>query len=154
MKNKLAIIVAACASILAFSTLSLAQQQKCSEPGSIKRIIKARAGNFETVTFEVVPPSPDFKITNAHRPFENYGGDPVHIKGKYFKEVRFTGVNWTCKISENFSAATTTVTGVAQTEQFEGYVTYIVGYRTKSKYIGQSSTTSGGIRRIVLKFKR
>ena len=146
--------MAALAALFVFSTLTFAQQQKCTEPGSIKRISKARSGKFETVTFEVFTPSPTLKVTNAHRPFENYNGDPVHIRGNYFKEVRFTGVNWTCKIVQNFHAATSTVMGIANTEQFEGYVTYIIGYKTKSKYVGQSSSTSGGVKRIVFKFKR
>ena len=68
--------------------------------------------------------------------------------------MRFTGVNWTCIIGENFSAATTTVMGIKSIEQFEGYVTYVIGYKTKSKYVGQSSSTSGGVKKIVFKFKR
>ncbi len=146
--------MAAFASMFALSAFTFAQQQKCTEEGSILRVIKARSGNFETITFEVFTPGPDFKVTTAHRPFENYNGDPVHIRGNYFKEVRFTGVNWTCEIVQNFHAATSTVMGIANTEQFEGYVTYIIGYKTKWKYLGQSSSTSGGVKRIVFKFKK
>ena len=153
MKNKLVVILAACAAIFAFSTITFAQG-KCKEPGSIKSVIKARSGKFETVTFEVVTPGPDYKETNVKPPFEDYGGEHVNIAGKYFKEVRFTGVNWTCKIVENFSVATSTVKGIKSTEQFEGYVTYIVGYTNKSKYVGKSSSTSGHLQKIVLKFKR
>ncbi len=153
MKNKLLILSSVCVMVLGLSTISLAQ--KCTEDGAIRRVTKARTGNFETVTFEVNSTGPNYQISTAHPPFKYSEGDRLlHIRGKSFKEIQFKSVFWTCKIAENFSAHTAQIIDVKQTDQFEGYVSYVIGYRTKSKYVGVSKSTDGGKTKVVIKFKR
>ena len=153
MKNKLLILSSVCVVVLGFSTNLLAQ--KCTDDGAIRRVTKARTGNFETVTFEVNSATPDYTVETSHPPFTLGESDKtIHIRGKYFKSVHFKSVFWTCKIAESLSAHTTQIMDVRNTEQFEGYVSYAIGYRTKSKYVGVSKTTTGNKTKVVVKFKR
>ena len=155
MKNKFYILAAVFAAIFAFSTLTFAQMQHCTEDGSIKRVTKSVSGNFELVTFEVLTSDPAYTVTTAKPPFSEYGSEkPLHINGPFYKSIVFTGINWTCKISENLSAATTTIKAVKNVEQFEGQVEYIIGYKTKNKFVSSYKTGTGSSRKVVLKFKR
>lgn len=155
MKNKLLILTSA-AAILLVSSLAATAQDRCKEPGSIRSVTKARAGNYETVTFEIVGNKlPDsIEVENAKAPITNYGGDNLHMKGPYFKQVNIHMVDWMCNIRENVGARTSTITGVKQTEQFEGYVGYAIGYTKKAKYVGFTKTTGPKISKVVVKFRR
>ena len=156
MKNKFFILAAVFAAIFALSTASSAQKlQNCSEDGSIKRVTKSVSGNFELVTFEVLSADPAYKVTNSRPPYSMYGSEkPLYIKGPFYKSIVFTGVNWTCKIRENLSASTKTITAVKSVEQFEGQVEYIIGYKTKGKFVSSYKTGTGSSRKVVLKFKK
>ncbi|MBV9215302.1 MAG: hypothetical protein JO053_03925 [Acidobacteria bacterium] len=137
-------------------SLAAAAQAPCTEKGSIRSVTKARSGNFETVTFlfngNKLPDKID--VSDETPPITNYGGDNLHMKGKAFKGVHMSLVSWTCKIRENFSAATTTIRDIKNTEQFEGYVSYVIGYARKSKYVGKTTSTAGKNAKIVIKFRR
>lgn len=118
------------------------------------RVTKSRSGNFELVTFELKANDPNYEVTNAKPPFQMYGSERIlRIKGKAFKSIVFRDVAWQCKIRENFSAATSTVMGIKNVEQFEGQVEYVIGYSAKAKFV--SSYVYGiGSSKVVLKFKR
>ncbi len=152
MKNKFFISLAACVVIFIVSGFTLAQN--CTEPGSIMRVTKSRSGNFELVTFELKANDPNYEVKNAKPPFQQYGSERIlRIKGKVFKSIVFRDVAWQCKIRENFSAATSTVMGIKNVEQFEGQVEYVIGYSAKAKFV--SSYAYGiGSTKVVLKFKR
>jgi len=154
MKKHLLILLTAAFTLFALSIAASAQSPCRNDPGSIRSVTKARSGNFETVTFEIYDGNPDVTVSNAKPPFEGYGGKHLRIPGKAWKEVLLRGIFWTCKIKENFAAATRTITGIKQTEQFEGQVSYVIGYTAKPKYVGQTNTVSGKTRRITLKFRR
>jgi hypothetical protein len=156
MKNKLIVLAAVTLGILGFSTVASAQLKSCSETGSIRSVTKARSGNFETVTFEIVGNIlPEVvEVEDAQPPITNYGGDNLHMKGPKFKVVNLRMVPWGCRIRENLNARTSTITGVKQTEQFEGYVSYAIGYRKTSKYVGFTKTNGGKVSKVVVKFKR
>jgi hypothetical protein len=154
MKKKFLLTLAVCAVIFAFSSVATAQLKNCTEPGSIMSVKKSRVGKFEYVTFELKANDPNYEVSNAKPPFTDYSGDTVlRIKGRAFKSIQFRGVSAECKIRENFSAATTTVQGIKNTEQFEGYVTYVIGYSAKAKYVGDS-VSGVGSSKVTLKFKR
>lgn len=154
MKNKFFIVLSVSFVIFVFSGIAMAQLPYCSEPGSIMRVTKSRSGKFELVTFEIKANDPNYSVTNAKPPFQQYGSEKIlRIKGKVFKSIVFREVNWTCKIRENFSAATTTVMAVKSIEQFEGQVEYIIGYSNRSKYVGVSASGVGSTK-VVLKFRR
>ncbi len=155
MKNRLIGLAAVFAAVLIFSSIATAQLQKCTEDGSIKRVTKSTSGKYETVTFEVLSASPDFKVSNATPPFSEYGSEKrLRIKGKYFKSIVLRGINWTCKIGESFSAKTSNIAAVKSVEQFEGQVEYIIGFSKKGSYVGQTvnKTKNGSL--VVLKFKK
>lgn len=128
----------------------------CGAPGSIKRITNTQAGNYEYVIFDYVrPPTATFSVTTVTPPFIADGsGDNITISGNKFKQIRFTGVFWTCKIKEVFFLPKTAIKGIKSTGQFEGVVTYVVGYRNASTYIGTSSLSIGPMQRVTMKFKR
>lgn len=155
LKKKLIILSSMCACMLALATLSLAQE-RCTEDGSIRSVTKARSGNYETVTFEFngkgLPQN--INVTNEKPPIEDYGGENLHMKGKYFKGIHMNMVMWTCTIRENFGAKTTTIKDVKNSEQFEGYVTYVIGYTSKSKYVGKTEIIGAKRSKIIIKFKR
>lgn len=153
MKTKLFMIAAAFAAMLLLA--GLVSAQKCTEPGSIKRVTKTRSGNFEYVTFEVLSADPDYKVSNAKPPFSEYGSEKrLRITGPYYKSVVIKGIFWTCKIGENFSARTSAITAVKSVEQFEGQAEYIIGYKAKSKFVSSYATGTGDRRNVTLKFKR
>lgn len=154
MTTKLSRLLLILGIFAAFASVSLGQ--RCTEDGSIRSVTKARVGNFETVTFLINADSADYEVTNAKRPFYEYGEEekPLRISGKYFKTINFKSVFWTCKISESLRAATTTIMDVKNIEQFEGYVVYAIGYRTKLKYVSTTETKVGRRLKVVMKFKR
>jgi hypothetical protein len=154
MKNKFFVVLAVSFVIFVLSGIATAQLPNCSEPGSIMRVTKSRSGKFELVTFELKANDPNYEVKDAKPPFYDYSGDnKLRIKGKAFKSIIFRDVAWQCKIRENFSAATSTVMGIKNVEQFEGQVEYVIGYSNKSKFV--SSYVYGvGSSKVVLKFKR
>jgi hypothetical protein len=156
MKKKLSIITILCCTVLLLSSPASAQSKICSQLGSIRSVTKARIGNFETVTFEIVGHRlPQIvEIRNEKPPITNYEGENLHLRGPYFKSVNLRMVPWDCNIRENFRDRTTTITGVAQEEQFEGYVGYAIGYTARSKYVGKTTVTGPKTSKVIIKFKR
>lgn len=153
MKIKLLSFTTCIAAMLLFA--GLASAQKCTENGSIKRVSKASAGKYETVTFEVLSKSPNFEVTTARPPFSEYGSEKtLRIRGTYYKSVVFRDINWTCKITESLSAKTSNIKAVKNIEQFEGQAEYIIGYAKKGSYVGQTSKRTKRGKYIILKFKK
>ena len=153
MKKHLRISVFVAFVLFALSAATFAQGP-CKDPGSIRSVTKARTGSFETVTFLVNDGEPDVTVSDAKPPFEDYGGKHLRIPGKAWKEVLLRGIFWTCTIKHSFGASTRTITGIKQTEQFEGQASYVIGYSSKKKYVGMTNTVSGKTRKIVIKFRR
>jgi hypothetical protein len=156
VKKNLFILFSACAVLVVSTVFASAQLKRCTEPGSIRSVTTARSGNFETVTFEFNGNSlpQNIEVTNEKPPIENYTGDNLHMRGKAFKGIHMHMVNWMCNIAENFKAKTSTIKDVKNSEQFEGYVTYVIGYTPKSKYVGKTEITGPKRSRIIIKFKR
>ena len=154
MKIILTIIaaLAGSSSVLAQSAFS----PPCGAPGSIKRVTNTHIGNYEYVVFDVVrPPNPHYSVTTVIPPFTADGsGDPVPVTGNKFKQIRFTGVMWMCGINHVFSLPQTAIKDIKSTGQWEGVVTYVVGYRTVSTYVGYYHYDVGSIRKVVIKFRR
>ena len=155
MKNKIITLISVCMGILCLSFAAIAQNP-CSEKGSVRSVTKARSGNFETVTFEIVGDTlPEtVEVKNAKPPIRNYPGVNLHLRGPYFKIVNLRMVPWTCNIRESLGAKTSTITGVKQTEQFEGYISYAIGYSKRSNYLGVTKTTGTETSKIVITFRR
>ncbi len=147
--------MAAIAAVMTFANISPSQSHRCHEDGVIRSVTKARSGNFETVTFDVLIKKPDYTVSDAKPPFQEYGSEKrLRITGPHYKSIVFRGINWECTIGERFAAKTSNIKAVKSIEQFEGQVEYIVGYAKRSSYIGVTSTRIPRGRRIVLKFKK
>ena len=128
----------------------------CTAPGSIKRVQNTHIGNYEYVVFDVRrPPNPTYTVITVTASFtEDEGADPGTINGPQFRQIRFTGVNWTCSIAKNFSVPDVAIKGIKKTGQFEGVVTFVVGFRTGSTYLGTYYYDVGSIRKVVMRFRR
>jgi hypothetical protein len=155
MKIILTIIIAA----LASSSSVLAQSAfatPCGAAGSIKKITNTHIGNYEYVVFDVRrPPNPTYSVTTVMPPFtHDASGDPVPVAGNRFKQIRFTHVMWMCGINHVFYLPQTAIKDIKSTGQWEGVVTYVVGYRTASTYLGTYHYDVGTIRKVVMQFRR
>ena len=154
MQKNLLLLLSVCATMFLFSAIAIAAP--CTEAGSMRRVYKQAAGNYEYVVFELIRPAkPEFEVRTEHQPFYEDGpGDPVEVKGRFFKEVDFRGVVWTCDISESLSLRTSAIVDVKKSGQFEGYITYVVGYAKRGQYVSSYARNVGKYRRYYLKFKR
>lgn len=156
MKSKLIISAAILATLLIFA--GAAFPANCSASGSIIQVKKFRLGAFEYVDFIVQrPPKSNFSwaVTSPAGPTftEDPSGNTITIVGPKYKQIEFRNVEWMCTIPY-VSLPTTRIKAVKKIGQFEGIVTYVVGYMGPiSKYV---STTASNIsftrRRIRMKF--
>ena len=82
--------------------------------------------------------------------------NPISITGPKYKQIRFTGITWTCQITENFSLPKTTIKDIKRIEQYEGIVVYVVGYKkTATKYyVSTTSSNVGAYRQVKMKFRK
>jgi len=137
---------------------SLAAAQPCADPGSILSVKNSSAGSYEYVTFKLKRPLNSgygYSVLTVTGPFtEEPSGNPATITGPKYKRIRFKGITWMCEIAENFSLPKTAIKAIKKLEQHEGIVVYVVGYRNASTYISTSSTNSGSIRRVIMKFRK
>src|ERR1041385_1280174 len=128
----------------------------CTEPGSMRRVVKTNSGKFEYVIFEFnKPANPQLSLMTERPPFEQDGsGDPVSVKGNFFKVATFNGVVWTCDIREDLSARTTAIRDVKSIGQFEGTVSYAVGYGKRNQFVSGYWNNAGRYRRYYVKFRK
>ena len=154
MKKGLQLLLSVCAALFLFSVAASAAP--CAEAGSMRRVYKQAAGNYEYVVFELIKPAkPEFEVRSERPPFYEDGpGDVVKVKGKFFKEIDFRGVVWTCDIRESLSLHTSAIVDVKKSGQFEGYITYVIGYSKRGQYVASYVRNEGKYRRYYIKFKK
>lgn len=154
MKNKFNLIVAALGVLLILASVNFSAP--CTAAGSIKKVKNTSIGSYEYVVFDyVLPPNPTYTVTTVSPPFtEDPSGNPVVVSGAKFKEIRFDSVEWMCTIQKVFFLPKTAIKDIKQTSQFEGVVTYVVGYRNASLYAGTYFYDVGTIRKVVVRFKK
>jgi hypothetical protein len=130
----------------------------CNAANSIAKIKNTSSGNFEYVVFDFIKPPtlPNYSVTTAVPPFvHDASGNIITVNGSKFKKVRFQGVVWTCSIQEALTLPKTAIKDIKNIGQFEGVITYAIGYRASSLYQGTYSYNgSASVRKIVLKFKK
>lgn len=154
MKIKFLNLVAVCAAILMMSAFADAQQKRCTEDGSIKRVTKASSGKFETVTFEILNRNPTYEVTTAKPPFSMYGSERrLRIAGPNYKSIVIRDIAWMCRIAEDLKGTTVNIKAVKSVEQFEGQVEYIIGYAKRGSFVGESITKTKKGSLVVLKFR-
>lgn len=154
MNRKLFLLFCVCGAVMSSSTGG--QAKPCNEAGSVRRVFKQVSGKFEYVVFELIKPAaPEFEVRTEKPPFYEDGpGDRIRVKGKYFKEIDFRGVVWTCDVRESLSARSTAIIDVTKTGQFEGYITYVIGYGRSNQYVTNYVRDEGKYRRYYVKFKK
>jgi hypothetical protein len=154
MKTKCRLMIAVSGSLLILANAAFAAP--CAGAGSIRRVRNTAIGNYEYVVFDYVPPpAAQYTVTTVTPPFiEDEGGDTGPVNGNKFKQIRFHALNWTCTINQSFSLPKTAIKGIKRTGQFEAVITYVVGYRTASTYLGSYSYPVGSIRKVVMRFRR
>lgn len=144
--------------IILLGSAGSASAAPCGEPSAIAKVRnRAPSGPYEYVVFDFIKPPtlPSFTVKIVSPPFiEDPSGNPVTIAGGKFREVRFDGVVWTCKIAEVFALPKRSIKGIRRTGQFEGVITYVVGVRRQSKFTGSYSYDAGSIRKIVLRVRK
>jgi hypothetical protein len=131
-------------SLFAGLAVSPASAAPCTEANSIVLIKNSRVGTREYVDFWVKKPVTLTVTAQADNTGPNFTVDPsdqtVMVPGNRWSRIQFRLVNWTCQIPNSLSLPQPIVKGVKSVEQFEGYVTYIIGRKNKS-YLGMSVKT-------------
>ena len=133
--------------------------QFCSDPNTLVKVYKTRTTNYEYVIFKIKKSFTGAYIVNPVTvpiPFDEGGVDPepAFPSCKYL-QVSFTGIGWMCKVNQQTGLATTRVKDVVRTGQFEGVISYAVGYRCPaSKFLGHYAYDDGAFRKVVLRFRR
>jgi hypothetical protein len=154
MKTTCRLMIAVSGSLLILANAAFAAP--CAGAGSIRRVRNTAIGNYEYVVFDYVPPpAAHYSVITVTSSFtEDEGAEPGTISGNKFKQIRFKAPNWTCTINQSLSLPKTAIKGIKRTGQFEAVITYVVGYRTASTYLGSYSYPVGSIRKVVMRFRR
>ena len=129
----------------------------CTDPHSIKSVRNSSPpGHFEYVVFKVNgSPFLPFVASPGTPPFLADGsGLPIAVAGSKFENIRFTGVVWTCEIAEHFALPKTAIKDVKKLGQFEGVVEFVVGIRSRSRFISAIATPSGTGSVVTMKFRK
>jgi hypothetical protein len=141
--------------VLAAMTLPMAAHAaNCSDPNSVTKVTNRRAAGFEYVDFFVKAPfTGTVSVTAAASGTftEDPSGDSITVAGNKWTEVKFRGMFWMCNVVNSFSVPKPIIKGVKSTGQLEGHVDYAIG-RKNGHYLGVTTTTIGGQKRVTLKF--
>ena len=155
MKTKLSLTLALSALLLILAQTATAAP--CTGPRSILRVRNTVMGNYEYVVFDYVrPPAANYSVTAVTGPtFEHdASGDPITVAGNRWRQIRFKGINWTCSIAHNVTTPRPAIKDVKSTGQFEGVVTYVVGYRASAIYVNTYTYTVGNVQKVVMRFRQ
>lgn len=127
----------------------------CNTAGSLVSVKKTKSGRTEYVIFTIKKPTNvKTTVSNATPPFiEDASGNTLTIQGCKYKQLVLNGVDWTCTIHEYLSNATSLIRQVKRTGQFEGVISYVVGYKCSpaSKFVFYSYP-AGGYMKYVMRF--
>ena len=144
---------------LVFLLCSFSYAEKCTQPGSIKRVKNRSVGNVEYVIFDVLKRADsdpvDYEVEKASAPFTDYSGDEtIPVRGKKFRKIVFKSVYWMCESRERIRTPKTAIKDVKQLSRFEGIAEYVVGIRARSKYVTTYHYDAGSVTKVVMKFRK
>ncbi|NNE98411.1 MAG: hypothetical protein HKN25_05245 [Pyrinomonadaceae bacterium] len=135
--------------------------EKCTQPGSIKRVKNRSAGNVEYVIFDLLKradtpnSAPDYEVKSASGPFTDYSGDEtIPVRGKKFKSIVFKNLYWMCESRDQTKTPRAAVRDIKQLSRFEGIAEYVVGFRSRSRYITTYHYNAGSVIKVVMKFRK
>jgi hypothetical protein len=131
--------------------------QSCSTmPNSLVSITKQNVPGYRKIIFTFKKPlgstftvSPVTTATSTY--IDSDGSTVVTVPGCRFKSITFHNVVWMC-VTNNTVVADSRVRAVKLTEQFEGHISYCIGYCT-STYHHKSVVNTSTQRQIILWFR-
>ena len=128
--------------------------QNCSQANSLISIRKKKIGNADYVIFTLkLPVTATTSVAAATPPFIQDGsGNTITILGCAYKKVTFNNVVWTCK-TKMFSSSTQFVQKVKNIGQFEGIISYVIGYKCTANSVVSYSYATGQYQKFVVRFK-
>lgn len=129
----------------------------CTAEGSVIRVRKFRAGNFEFVDFIIRRPSfANFSgsVLPQTGPFRRETtGTIVPVAGTVFRVVTLNHVFTGCKLSPVVSSPTTTIQDVVRLHSMNSRVVFVVGYDSDANYREMTVTNLSATRtRVRLRF--
>ncbi len=129
----------------------------CTADGSVVRVRKFRAGNFEYVDFFIKRPSfANFSgsVLPQTGPFTRENtGTIVPVAGTVFRVVTLNHVFTGCKLSPVVSSPTTTIQDVVRLQSMNSKVVFVIGYDSASNYREMTVTNVSATRtRVRLRF--
>jgi hypothetical protein len=155
MKNKMALSLGAFCLLMGMTNVSNAAA--CTAANSLISVTDTNpAGLYEYVIFTIKSPlTATYSVNSATPPFEHdASGDVVPVAGVKFKKIQFRNIAWMCSSSEVFSLPNTQIKDVKNAGNFEGVITYIVGYQSSPKYLMTYQYAAGSNTKVVMKFKK
>jgi hypothetical protein len=126
----------------------------CSVPNSITKVANRKAGGFEYVDFYVKAPfsgSVTVSAPSSGNFTQDPSGDAITVAGNKWAEVKFTGMFWMCSSARSFSLPKPIIKDIKSIGEFEGQIDYVIG-RNNGHYLGSTTSTVSGKKRITLKF--
>ncbi|SJM93393.1 AMIN-like domain-containing (lipo)protein [Crenothrix polyspora] len=134
----------------------------CTAYNTITKVTNTSIGNYDYVIFSIKKSSaPAYTVNSVTPPFYfDPSGNAVSVNGSAFKKIQFTGVEWMCSIPEVFQLPKIQIKDIKRTGQFEGVISYTVGYSNipltpPSQYITTYNYNAPGpLWKVVMKFKK
>ncbi len=126
----------------------------CNQSNSLISVKKKKIGNADYVIFTLkLPVTATNSMTSATPPFIQDGsGATITIAGCAYKKVTFNNIVWTCK-TKIISHSTQFVQKVKNIGQFEGIISYVIGYKCTANSVVSYSYIAGSYQKFVVRFK-
>ena len=109
------------------------------EPGTLAEVFANRLFSCaDQAQFRFAAPAPAstaYQVGYVTNPVAGGSGLPVHVAGSYFLQVTLhpiSAVDYTA--TDIFPVGTTNIVEMRQTENFEGYVTWVIGLRHRTPF--------------------
>lgn len=143
---------------LVFLLCSFSYAEKCTQPGSIKRVKNRSVGNVEYVIFDVYKSAGselDYEVESTSGPFTDYSGDEtIPVRGSKYRKIVFKSIYWMCESRDLTRTPRSVVRDVKELWRFEGIAEYVVGIRARSRYITTYHYEAGSVMKVVMKFRK
>ncbi|MDD5393134.1 MAG: hypothetical protein PHE17_08965 [Thiothrix sp.] len=155
MNKKYYLTALLASSLLGFANVGMAAA--CSAANSLVQVQDTSpAGLYEYVIFTVKSPmTGTYKVSSVKPPFEHDpSGTIVKVKGTVFKQINFAIMDWMCSTNHQLSLPDSQIQDVKNVGNFEGVVTYVVGYKSAAKYLNTYQYPAGGYTKVVMRFKK
>ena len=131
-----------------------ARSATCNTSNSIVKVKNLKLGAQERVEFYIKTPFTGSVVVAAASGgtfIQDGSGNPIVVAGNRWTDVKFQSMDWTCSSPTLFSLPQPVLKDIKLTGQFEGQIEYAIG-RHNGHYLGQTSSTKGGVKKIMLKF--